>query len=261
MISRSANYIQRGFRGVRTRLAEWQLPPTARAVRRERLTYLSPEKLKRLEHTLVAMLARGVPGDVLEFGVALGGSAIVLAKHASRERRAFHGFDVFGMIPPPTSERDDAKSRQRYEVIATGQSKGIRGDTYYGYRKDLLEEVQASFARHGVPVDGETVVLHKGLFQETWPSYGDRAIVFAHIDCDWYEPVKFCLERVASRLSPGGAIVLDDYHDYGGCRVATDEFLAAHREFTFEDGANVFLKRSDRPDRSEFSSAVASQGI
>lgn len=232
-------------------IAEWRLSPVARAVRRERLTYLSPLKLSRLEGALSGLLSRKVAGDILEFGVALGGSAIVLARYAKREGRAFHGFDVFGMIPPPTSEKDDAKSKRRYEVIASGRSQGIGEDVYYGYRQDLFDQVRASFTRHGVPVNGETVVLHKGLFEETWLDYAGNKVAFAHIDCDWYEPVKFCLDRVADRLSPGGIIVLDDYHDYGGCRAATDEFLAAHGDFSFDDGANPILTRALRVDLPE----------
>jgi O-methyltransferase len=223
------------------------LSATARAVRRQRLTYLSPQRLKRLEAVLCAVLEERTPGDVLEFGVALGGSGIVLASRARRYARAFHGFDVFGMIPAPTSDKDDAGSRRRYEVIASGQSQGIAGDIYYGYRQNLLEEVRASFARHGVPVDGKRIVLHKGLFQETWSDYQGRAVAFAHIDCDWYDPVKFCLERVAERLSPGGIIILDDFHDYGGCRNATTEFVSNRSEFTLEDAEVAVLRRSRAP--------------
>lgn len=248
MIPQSAiYYLRRILSRVRERVAEQGLPPTAQAVRRQRLTYLSPQKLKRLEGTLSAVLNEGTPGDILEFGVALGGSAIILAQHATREGRTFHGFDVFGMIPPPTSDKDDAKSKQRYEVIASGQSKGIRGDTYYGYHQGLFDEVRASFARHGVPVNGKTVILHKGLFAETWPGYDGQTIAFGHIDCDWYDPVKFCLEHVAGRISPGGVIILDDYHDYGGCRTATAEFLSDRHDFTLEDGANAILRRSRSP--------------
>ena len=49
-------------------------------------------------------------------------------------------YDVFGMIPPP-GERDGADVHQRYATIAAGASKGIGGETYYGYRDDLLAEV------------------------------------------------------------------------------------------------------------------------
>jgi asparagine synthase (glutamine-hydrolysing) len=37
--------------------------------------------------------------------------------------------------------------------------------------------------------------------------------------------------------------VLDDYHDYGSCKRATDEFLGSHKDFSFEDGKNVVLRR------------------
>ena len=215
---------------------------TARSVRRDRLTYLGPEKMHRLEGSLRAALRGGVPGDVLEFGVALGGSGIVLSKHALRHGRSFHGFDVFGMIPPPT-DNDDEGVKRRYEVIASGQSEGIAGDIYYGYRDDLLGDVKNAFACYGIAVDGRSVQLHKGLFEETWPRYTGSSIAFAHIDCDWYDPVRFCLENVARKLSPGGIIVLDDYHDYGSCKRATDEFLARNPHFTFKDGKNVILQR------------------
>jgi asparagine synthase (glutamine-hydrolysing) len=68
-------------------------------------------------------------------------------------------------------------------------------------------------------------------------------VAFAHIDCDWYDPVKYCLEALEHRLSPGGEIVLDDYHDYGGCQTATDEFLATRPNFVMHDGRNVTLHK------------------
>ncbi len=43
--------------------------------------------------------------------------------------------------------------------------------------------------------------------------------------CSWYEPVMTCLMRVFPNLVVGGSIILDDYHDWGGCRKATDEYL------------------------------------
>jgi asparagine synthase (glutamine-hydrolysing) len=206
----------------------------------EKLTYLDAEKLGRIERAAEAALTRGPKGDALEFGVALGGSGIAIAQIATTHARAFHGFDVFSMIPPPTSTKDDEKSRKRYEVIASGNSEGIGGDTYYGYRPDLYTEVCQTFLRHGFPIDGKRIVLHKGLFEDTWPRYGGH-VAFAHIDCDWYDPVKFCLDNIAARMGVGGRIVLDDYHDYGGCREATDEFLRAHPEFETYDGPNLIL--------------------
>jgi asparagine synthase (glutamine-hydrolysing) len=217
---------------------------TARSVRREHLTYLSPRKLRRLETALGEVLQRQVPGDVAEFGVALGGSAIVLAKEAVRHGRSFHGFDVFGMIPPPTSGKDDVKSKDRYQKIVGGKSAGLGGKLYYGYRDNLYDDVCRAFAKYGIDLDNSAISLHKGLFENTLPNVNMEKIAFAHIDCDWYDPVTYCLNKVAGLLSRQGVILIDDYHDYGGCRVATDEFLQTHSDFSFEDGENVILRRT-----------------
>ncbi|NEQ53039.1 MAG: hypothetical protein F6K11_23355 [Leptolyngbya sp. SIO3F4] len=34
-----------------------------------------------------------------------------------------------------------------------------------------------------------------------------------------------CLERIFPRLTSGGSIILDDYHDWESCRNATNEYL------------------------------------
>ncbi len=222
------------------RVRKTLLNPVSRSVMKEKLTYLSVKKLSRIERAVRE--TKKLDGDILEFGVALGGSGIILARAASNGRR-FLGFDVFSMIPPPISDKDDEKSKQRYEVIKAGKSTGIGGDEYYGYKNDLLGEVEKAFARHDVPVDGDTVILLKGLFEETWPTAGVSSIALAHIDCDWYDPVKYCLNICAEKLQRGGIIVIDDYNDYGGCRTAVDEFLTQRGDFIFEGGANPFLHK------------------
>ena len=54
-----------------------------------------------------------------------------------------------------------------------------------------------------------------------------EAVAFAHIDCDWHDPVGLSLERIHPHLSPGALVVIDDYYAYGGARSAVDQFLAA----------------------------------
>lgn len=213
----------------------------AKSALRERLTYLSPRKLWRLERALAHVARAGVPGDLVEFGTALGGSGLVIASRAAG--RVFHGFDVFSMIPPPSSPKDDQKSKLRYQDIQSGGSAGLGGDVYYGYRTDLFEEVKATFARYGTPVDGARVRLHRGLFEETWPGASIDRIAFAHVDCDWYDPVNFVLGAIADRMSPGGLVIIDDYNDYGGCRTAVDEFIARRDDFVFSPGLNPILRK------------------
>lgn len=213
-------------------------------IKSEGLTYLSESKIDRLEQELWRIGAADILGDYLEFGVALGGSALLVAQAAVQVKQRFVGFDVFGMIPAPTSDKDDAHSRARYDVIRSGQSRGIGDALYYGYVPDFRGQVEATFERYGFSVDGQHVDFVQGLFEDTWPLQPKRPIAFAHIDCDWYDPVRYCLNAVAAHLQPGGAILLDDYHDFGGCRTATDEFLAIRTDFERFDGANMILRRS-----------------
>lgn len=218
-----------------------RLSPLSKAVRDKRLTYLNPRKFLRLEAVAQRLGKKGIPGDFCEFGVALGGSGIVMADYAKRQSRAFHGFDVFEMIPPPESEKDGTRAKERYETIASGQSEGIGGDTYYGYIDDLIKKVKASFAEFGVPADGKAVTLHQGLFEDTLPKAGLTSVALAHIDCDWYDPVKYCLEQVADLMAPGAVFLIDDYNDYGGARVAVDEFVAERVDFGLEAGPNPYI--------------------
>jgi O-methyltransferase len=198
-------------------------------VLRRKLTYLAPERLSSIYDCMDSVRNGGVPGDFTEFGVALGGSGVCLAKALDGERRYF-GFDVFGMIPPPT-DIDGERVNARYQLIASGQSHGIGGGLYYGYVENLYDVVKETFASFGCPVDDRRISLVRGLFADTLPDYGDVRIAVAHLDCDWYEPVKYCLNYVWPRLSPGGFIILDDYNDWEGCRKAADEFMSAAKGF------------------------------
>jgi O-methyltransferase len=131
-----------------------RLSDLARAVSRARLTYLNAAKLHNLERCLRQVEDGDVPGDCVEFGVALGGSAILVAAQMGPDRR-FTGYDLFGVIPPP-SERDDDKAHERYRVIAGGNSPGIGGDRYYGYEPDLLGKVKGNFSQGNRVKEGVT---------------------------------------------------------------------------------------------------------
>ena len=221
--------------------------PLARRIKDARLTYLSDGKISAIETALADVCRRGVPGAFIECGIALGGSAILIAATMPHGRE-FHGYDVFGMIPPPTSEYDDETSRARYKTIESGRSTGIGGDVYYGYIDNLYDRVVDNFARFGLTVDAECIALHRGLFEETL--HPPLPVAFAHIDCDWYDPVKMCLQRIIPQLSSGAYVVLDDYNDYVGCRRATDEILAGRDDLEIIATAPNFIFRPRQTNSS-----------
>jgi hypothetical protein len=205
------------------RISDPDALPIIRRVRADGLTYLAEVALLDLRRWVRHLDAVGTPGSIVEAGCALGGSAIVLAasKQATREMLVY---DVFGTIPAPTPA-DGPDVHARYEQIARGEATGIDGATYYGYQDDLLSQVEASFAAHDVPIGPNHVSLIPGLFEDTIHPMGQVAL--AHVDGDWYDSVRVCLERLWPAMSPGGVVILDDYDDWTGCRTAVDEFLAA----------------------------------
>ncbi|HYO43951.1 MAG TPA: TylF/MycF/NovP-related O-methyltransferase [Candidatus Limnocylindrales bacterium] len=208
-------------------------------VREEHLSYLDVASLRTLAATIAEVEAAGIEGLVVECGTARGGSAITLAA-AKATGRPMRVYDVFGMIPPP-SEKDGKDVHRRYATIVAGESKGIGGDTYYGYLDDLLAEVTGAFARYGYPVAECGVSLIQGRFEDTIE--GDEPVAFAHLDGDWYASTMTCLTRLAPRLVPGGRIVLDDYDTWSGCRNAVHEYFAGRPGFRFERRGRLHVVR------------------
>lgn len=205
-----------------------------RRIKSERLTYLSDHKLLSIARTVRRVEEAATSGLFIEAGCALGGSTILIAL-LKRMDRSFNVYDVFGTIPPPTLQ-DPSEVHDRYKKISAGEAKGIGGDRYYGYIEELIEVVQLNLKNFNVDVQERSVNLIQGLVQDTVSI--NQPVAFAHIDVDWYEPVMTCLERISPHLAVGGSIILDDYHDWGGCKKATDEFLARTRiAFEIDDSA------------------------
>ena len=151
---------------------------------------------------------RGICGDIVECGVARGGSAALLGLTARRlnARRALWLFDTFEGLPPPTTDDPDYKIAKRY----TG---AYRGD---------LDQVTELFRRCAM-LDQTRFI--KGNLQETLTPPELTRIAVLHIDADWYESVKICLEKLYDLVSSGGVIQIDDYGHWRGARKAVDEFL------------------------------------
>ena len=212
-------------------------------IRKKKLTYLPEASLASLAHTCQQIQQQQIEGNILEAGCALGGSAILLAlqKPITTKLRVY---DVFGMIPPPSAS-DTPDVHDRYETIKRGESTGIGGDKYYGYEDDLYELVKGHFVDFGIDLADSNIELIKGDLLETLTL--QESVAMAHIDVDWYDPVKACLERIHLRLSPGGSMILDDYFAWGGCRKATDEFLEQHGNLYSADTSYGTMKLTRIP--------------
>lgn len=152
-------------------------------------TLLSESKCRIL--WLLAGLTSRVPGDVLELGTFRGGSLYLLAA-ACPGRRVF-GVDTYAGMPPKASREIDGHKA---------------GD----FRETSIEKVRqlVSPLPNAVPVQ---MSFPEGL--ERQPLDGPFSL--AHFDGDLLDSCRRFLDHVLPRLSPGGAIVFDDY-DWEKCR-------------------------------------------
>lgn len=169
------------------------------------------------------VLVEGVPGDLVECGVAQGGSALLIAlvnKKYGGDLRRLWLFDSYEGLPEPTSEDfQKGKTGTHVRPLPKGSCLGTIEDV----SRLLFQENSLSPA---------TIELVKGWFQESLPITRDRLgpIALLRLDGDWYESTKICLEMLFDRVSEGGFVILDDYFSCFGCRRATEEFLAAHNQ-------------------------------
>jgi O-methyltransferase len=179
-----------------------------RQVRRH--TMCSNARLRGLYRAVQHVAHNNIAGDLVECGSARGGSAALMAltsRHLG-ERRQVWLFDTFEGLPAPTSGDPD------YEI-----AKLFTGDCI-----GTLDEVRALFERLQIAEGTQFVV---GLFQDTLPRTQIPAIAVLHVDGDWYESVKVCLENLYDKVTPGGIIQFDDYGYWKGARKAVDEFFEA----------------------------------
>lgn len=173
---------------------------------------MSYPRLKGIYDAVGDVLRREIAGDLVECGTARGGCAALMGL-TCRQRgqpREMWVFDTFEGLPPPSPADPD------YELARTSVGT-CRGD---------FSEVRGLLERLGV-LEGAHLV--KGLFQDTVPTAGVRQVALLHLDGDWYESTRVCLEHLYDKVTPGGIIQVDDYGHWAGARKALHEFFDQRR--------------------------------
>ncbi len=198
-------------------------------------TMCSNARLRNLYRSVRHVVSRNIEGDIVECGAAQGGSAVLMALTLRRlgARRRLWLFDTFEGLPAPTANDPD------FEIA----------DLFTGTCIGTLDEVRGLFQRLNVADDVEFV---KGLFQDTLPLPSIGRIALLHIDGDWYDSVKVCLDQLYDKVVPGGIIQFDDYGYWQGARRAIDEFL--------DSRTSAPLQRIDYSGRFLIKSPLSSAG-
>ncbi|NEY36081.1 macrocin O-methyltransferase [Streptomyces sp. PRKS01-65] len=163
-------------------------------------TMIGIRRLENVEHCVRTVLEDGVPGDLIETGVWRGGTCIfmraILKAHGVRDRQVWVADSFQGMPSADSSTHpgDRELASDRYnDLIATD-----------------LPTVRGNFERYGL-LD-EQVRFLPGWFRDTLPTAPIDRLAVLRLDSDLYESTMDTLVHLYPKLSPGGFVIIDDYH-------------------------------------------------
>ena len=180
------------------------------------LTMIGLKRLDNLQFCVEDVLARNVPGDLIEAGVWRGGASIflraILKAHGVTDRIVCVA-DSFEGLPAPNPEKYPADAGDRLHSIE--------------YLAVPLEEVKLNFSRYALLDDQVRFV--KGWFRDTLPGFKNHKWSVIRMDSDMYESTMDALTNLYPNLSIGGYIIIDDYGNPGlpGCHKAVDDYREA----------------------------------
>jgi O-methyltransferase len=194
---------------------------------------------KRMDNLIFAateVLTHNVPGDFIETGVWRGGACIlmrgILRAYGDMGRKVWVA-DSFEGLPKPNAAKyaaDKGDAHHKNSLLAVS-----------------LEQVQDNFRRYGL-LDRQVGFL-KGWFKDTLPGAPIERLAILRLDGDMYESTMDALRALYHKVSPGGFVIVDDYHAVPGCRKAVHDFMAAEyptEPLTLQeiDGVGVFWQRA-----------------
>lgn len=178
-------------------------------------TMVGHRRLDNIHACIEAVVADGVPGDLIETGVWRGGTVILMKailRQLRAENRVVWAADSFDGLPPPTHFVD--RELPSFDLSS------------FDYMKVSLDQVRENFARFGLLDEG--IRFLKGWFADTLPSAPIERLALLRLDGDMYESTRDALAPLYPLLSSGGFVVVDDYLSWPGCRKAVDEYRTTH---------------------------------
>lgn len=172
-------------------------------------TGVGRKRLDNIHYCIRTIVEDDVRGDVIETGVWRGGAMVFMrgALNAyGQQARTVWAADSFQGLPPPADEHSwdrGAKWHTRDELAIS------------------MEEVQALAKRYDLD---EGIRYLKGWFKDTLPAAETGPLALARLDGDMYGSTMDALTALYDRVSPGGFLIIDDYHGVEACKAAVDDF-------------------------------------
>jgi hypothetical protein len=206
-------------------------------------TMLNRQRLALLFELVCYFCKVKLSGSFVECGVWKGGAVGMMACAArfSGEIRDLHLCDIFDEIGEPDWRIDGERAVREAggKEHAQGRQQSIKGIYDHKGGPGTIDTC-LDLLKKKINWPSDRLHFHKGWFQETLPKVGQTIgpVALLRIDADWYAETKLCLDNIYDRVVSGGAVVIDDYGGYDGCRKAVDEFLGSR-------GMRPFLNHVD----------------
>ncbi len=195
-------------------------------------TMIGLRRLDNLQECIEAVVADGIPGDVLEAGVWRGGAGILMRAVLDvlgDTTRTVWLADSFQGLPKPRPEHpadvDDQHWTQPFLAVS-------------------IEDVKRNFTRYDMLDD--RVRFLEGWFADTLPSAPINTLAVLRVDGDMYGSTMDVLQALYAKVSVGGFVIIDDYGEIAQCRTAVEDFRAEHKvsePLERIDGSGVFWRR------------------
>jgi O-methyltransferase len=182
------------------------------------ISMLPVARFDNLRMCVEDVVARGVPGDLIETGVWRGGATIfmraILKAHGVTDRTVWVA-DSFEGLPEPDPEK--------YPIEAKTHKGAVMRKSYNHFAAGL-EQVQQNFKAFGLLDDH--VKFLKGWFKDTLPTAPIKSLAIMRLDGDYYESTMDGLTNLYDKLSVGGYAIIDDYGEdtWTYCRKAVEDF-------------------------------------
>lgn len=174
-------------------------------------TMIGLHRLNNLQMCLEEVIRDEIPGDLIETGVWRGGAVIfmagILKAYGITERKIWVA-DSFEGLPPPDFRRFPQESDMGLHLVS--------------HLAVSEEEVRANFEKYDLL--SAQIVFLKGWFRDTLPTAPIGALALLRLDGDMYESTWDALVHLYPKLSPGGYVIIDDYHQFQPCNLALERF-------------------------------------
>lgn len=168
-------------------------------------TMVGMGRLQNVRKLAEEVISNAIPGDFMECGIWKGGVGILLAAIARDTERTVWLADSFDGCPVP-DPKFAADVNDPHHTLT--------------FLKVSLAEVSANLEKYGVHIGVEFL---PGWFKDTLPGRVE-SLALLRIDADMYESTTQVLEALYDKVSPGGYVICDDFHNIPNCRQAILDF-------------------------------------